>query len=329
MPTQIIVICDNCTDNTVHLVNNFINNTSINISILETIDNNAKKAGALNQAFAKINLEDYVLIMDADTSLDRSALKCALDLMRTDAKMGAVCSRAGILPFEGKSLWKKIIWSLQHIEYGQFDSHRVETQNRIKVAHGMATLFKTEALKSVPKYRKINLNIESNVFLEDSLVGDYELTLCLKHEWRVSSCMNMLAWTDVPLSLKELWIQRLRWLRGGVDALRVHSFNKVTALEILNHVLFIFLMTLRTFALVISIKHLMQFGYQGFNNLVLGVVLVAFIDSVYRLKYVQNKKAFDYVIKLSIIPVVLYEWFQAFVLIQSYIMSFCNIKQKW
>jgi len=328
-PTQVIVICDNCTDNTILLINEFKNTTKANVKIFQTKNNTGRKAGALNQAFNKLKLKNYVLIMDADTLIDKNALKYGMDMIIKDKKLAAVCSRAGVLPYTGKSLWKKTIWTIQHIEYGQFDSHRIETKGKIKVAHGMATLFRVNALKTVPLYRKKILDIDSNIYLENNLVEDYEMTLCLKNNWKISSCMNMLAWTDVPVSVKELWIQRLRWLRGGVDTLRLHSWNRVTLFEILNHWLFVLLVILQILAYAFSIYYLSIFGFQKFNIPILLVCSLAYIDSVYRLKYVQNKTFFDYIIKMLILPEIIYAWFQAIALMLSYILSFCNIKQRW
>lgn len=328
-PSEVIVVCDNCIDNTIPLINEFKNDTKSNVKIFDTKNNMGRKAGALNQAFNNLKLQNYVLIMDADTLLDRNGLKAGMDMLIKDKELAAVCSKAGVLPYNGKSLWKKVIWTIQHIEYGQFDSHRIETKGKIKVAHGMATLFRTNALKTVPLYRKQILGIDSDIYLENNLVEDYELTLCLRHNWRVSSCMDMFAWTDVPLSLKELWIQRLRWLRGGVDTLRLHSWNRITLFEILNHWLFILLFILRTLSFIFLIYYLNVFGFQGFNVIVVLVFSLAYIDSVYRLKYVQDKTLFDYIIKMLIIPEIIYGWGQALALILSYILSFLNIKQRW
>lgn len=328
-PGEVIIICDNCTDNTISKIEEFKNKTKEDVKIFETTNNNRKKAGALNQTLKKLKINKYVLIMDADTLIDRYILESGLHIFRKDKNIAAVCSRAGILPYEGKSLWKRLIWTLQHIEYGQFDSHRIETNGNIKVAHGMATLFRVEALKSIPKYREKALGIQSGIYLEDNLVEDYEITLCLKHTWKVATSMDMLAWTDVPLSIKELWIQRLRWLRGGVDTLRQHGWNRITCFEILNHWLFIFLVILRVLAIILFLKYVNRYGFQGFNLVIIWVILLAFIDSLYRLKYVQNITLWDYFLKILIIPEIIYGWFQAIVLIYSYILSFCNIKQRW
>jgi cellulose synthase/poly-beta-1,6-N-acetylglucosamine synthase-like glycosyltransferase len=65
--------------------------------------------------------------------------------------------------------------------------------------------------------------------------------------WKTTANLEMKAWTEVPLSLKELWKQRLRWLRGGVDALREIGWNKATKKDILGHFLFVFLSSVQVF----------------------------------------------------------------------------------
>lgn len=328
-PKEVIVMCDNCDDNTIPLINEFRNTTKENVSIFETKDNTGRKAGALNQAFNQLELQDYVLIMDADTLIDKNALENGMNMLSKNTKLAAVCSRAGLLPYKGTNLKEKVLWTIQHIEYGQFDSHRVETEGKIKVAHGMATLFRSEALKEVSKYRKDNLGIDSDIYLENNLTEDYEMTLCLKQKWEVSSCLEMKAWTDVPLGFKELWIQRVRWLRGGVDSLRLHKFNKVTSYDILNHLLFVMLTILRVSASIWFFYYLNLYGYQGVNKIIIFALFLAYLDSFYRLRYVQNKTFFDYFIKMLIFPEIIYNWVQAVALVLSYVLSFCNIEQKW
>lgn len=332
-PSEIIVACDNCTDSTFEKVENFsINNsTKIKIKIFKTINNKSKKAGALNQALNSLELNNYILIMDADTILDSNAIEKGIKVLSSDKKIGAVCSSAGVSKYEGKNLWEKVLWSLQHIEYGQFDSQRIETNGKIKVAHGMATIFKKEALISIPNIRSkfIPKENKKNIYLENNLVEDYEATLCLKHKWMVSTALDMLAFTDVPLSTKELFNQRLRWLRGGVDTLRLHSFNKVTIFEILNHFLFVFLISIRILLIGMAVYSLFNFKSYKFNYLILGIIILSLLESCYRMKYIKNICFFDYVIKLMIIPEAIYAWFQATILIYSYFLSFFNIKQRW
>lgn len=322
---NIVAICDNCTDRTVEIVKSFKE-----VELFETKNNSNKKAGALNQFLFSKRLEGFVLVMDADTVLDENLIAAGVKELKNNEKLGAVCSRAGILTYENLSLWQKLLWHLQHIEYAEFDSHRVETENKIKVAHGMATMFRADALYETINYRRdeLGIDIDDEIYREDNLVEDYELTLCLKAKWKLKSCLDMYAWTDVPLNLKELHIQRLRWLRGGVDTLREHGLNKITLPEILTTNLFWVAIFLRAAVLSTTIGYIFC-GKYYLNLFMLIIVGFAYMDSFYRMKYVQGKKTFDYIVKLLIIPELLYSYFQAYTLIKSFAFSYLNIEQKW
>lgn len=314
---EIIVVADNCSDRTVEIAEEY------RVTVFETVNNKFKKAGALNQVLKNVTLNEFILIADADTILDRDAIKEGVKSLRKNRKLGAVCSKAGVVENRHKGIKNSLVHSIQKIEYAGFDSHRVETQGNIKVLQGMCTLFRREVLEEVGAKR-------GEVFLENSLVEDYELTLYLKENgWQVSSQLKMKAYTEVPLKIKDLYVQRQRWLRGGVDALRLHGWNKTTRVEILNHFLFILLVSLRLLAVSFTIIYLLNNGFNGFNKLVLFVLGIAFIDSVYRLKYVENIKILDIALKLIWIPGIIYGWFQAFILLKSYYLSFTNKSQNW
>ena len=323
---RVITVCDNCTDNTVPILEKYENEK---LEIFITKDNKGRKAGALNQCFRSLDIGGYILVMDADTVLDENCILEGAKRLDSDVMLGAVCSRAGILPYTGKGFFKKVLWHLQHIEYGQFDAHRMETEGKIKVVHGMATIFRSDALKSVIKYRKEAFGIDTDVYLENNLVEDYEVTLCLKHNWRVATELKMMAWTEVPLSTKELYVQRLRWLRGGVDTLRLHGINKVTLADNLNNVLFGFIMVQRVIVFLGLILFLYMYRTFKMSMLVVLVIAYTYIDSFYRMKYTQNKTFKDYLLKLTFLPEIAYALFQVVILIQSFIYSFLNIEQVW
>ena len=186
-----------------------------------------------------------------------------------------------------------------------------------------------QVLSSMPLSEFI-LIMDADTILEDDLTEDYELTLCLKSVgWEVSSNLDMKAWTDVPLDYKELYVQRLRWLRGGVDSLRTHGWNKTTSVEILNHLLFLLMFFLRILAITISVTYIALNGFQGLSQWVLAVLGLSYIDSFYRMKYMENIRAIDYVVKFSIVPEMIYGWVQSFILIRAYYLSFSNTKQDW
>jgi len=330
-PLDILVVSDNSTDRTVQIVRAFHLIYS-HISLMETKDNHFKKAGALNQVIARLSHEyDYVLCADADTVLDQDIIREAVKELDRDETLGAVCSRAGILdPPVGISWKKKLLWHLQHIEYAGFDTSRIETLGRIKVAHGMASVYRLSAMLDVMRYREEKFGVKDQVYDETNIVEDYELTICLKElGYRVTANMSMLAWTEVPLNVNALWKQRLRWIRGGLDVIRNHGFNEVTANEYFQNLLFIFMTALQAIIAVSIIIALIHGSTLSFGLLTYIIILLIYIDGLYRLRYVQNLTAFDVALKLVFVADLLYCNFYLVVQIYSYYLSFMNKKQTW
>lgn len=327
---NIVVVCDNCTDETIPLIRQFDNENNKRTQIYKTKDNTARKAGAINQAIHHCNIGRFLLIMDADTILGHNCIEEGLKMLYDKPELGAVCSRAHIIPISTKNIFSKILWHLQHIEYGQFDAERVETHGRIKVAHGMCTLFRRDALFNVPNVRIEKTGNDTKcIFLEDNLVEDYEMTLNFKHDWEICMCLNMKAWTDVPTSLKEFYIQRLRWLRGGVDTLRIHGINKITYRDILNHGLFVITTIMKSIIYFVLIITIIQGNLNILHPLWWVIITLATIDSTYRLKYMDRIYFSDVLIKFLFIPEILYNWYQAYILLVAIIKSYLNIDQKW
>jgi len=319
LPVNIIVVADNCTDKTVPLVKK-MQESYPGVALIETVNNTHRKAGAINQALKTLVSKDIdaVLLMDADTRIDSKAVEEGWKTLETNPQLAAVCSRAGTLEYQGYNPWEYLLYKLQKLEYSGFDSQRVETLDRIKVVHGTAALHRWRALQQVGFYD------------EGNLVEDYELTIHYKEKgWKVTVDLDMKAWTDVPLSLKALWKQRLRWLRGGVDSLREHGWNKATRGDILNHFLFIVLTVFQTYLLALIFVMLSKNIPWRMSPWLIGVISLGYLDGIYRLKYVQNLKVDDVVIRISLIPELLYSWFQAVAMLYAYCLSFAKINQNW
>ena len=319
---RILLVADNCTDHTVALTRWFCQKWFPHfpkITLMETKNNTARKAGAINQALSTLKDVDYVLLMDADTRLEERAIEVAVRKMEADKSLAALCSKAGVLPFRGRS-WSwagGLIYRLQKLEYANFDSQRVETLDTIKVVHGMTALHRWQALLQV------------GFFDEDNLVEDYELTIRYKENgWNVSVALDMLAWTKVPTSLGELWTQRLRWLRGGVDTLHQHGWNSATRADILQHIIGLPFMLLKLF-LGLWVTYAVFKGQLQFHVAILLVMVLSLANMLYRLKYVGNLCLNDWLLRLAIFPEQVYGFFQTIVLVSAYIFSFTNSHQKW
>src|SRR5262245_34136337 len=89
-PARILVVSDNSTDRTASIAAEW----GGTVSRFENRGNRDRKAGALNQALATLLPEmaetDWVLVVDADSSLALGFIARALDATTADADVGAV-----------------------------------------------------------------------------------------------------------------------------------------------------------------------------------------------------------------------------------------------
>ena len=291
-----------------------------NVKLLETLGNKGKKGGAVNQALEKIRLgraPDAVLLMDADTRIHHKAVEEGWKTLESNQNLASVCSKAGVLAFEGGNFYNRILYQLQRLEYATFDSQRVETLDIIKVVHGMAAIHRWSAIMAV------------GGFDEDNLVEDYDLTIKYKEAaYDVTVNLNMEAWTEVPVSLKDWWRQRLRWNRGGLETLKNHGWNKVTRVYILQHywvnflLIFQWIFTVAFLMMVINNKLAMH----GFVAI---VIFLSLFSSIYRLKYLGKVTLRDWLYRVSVFPESTYGVLKTLNLYCSYFMFFTKQQQSW
>jgi cellulose synthase/poly-beta-1,6-N-acetylglucosamine synthase-like glycosyltransferase len=170
---------------------------------------------------------------------------------------------------------------------------------------------------------------EVNGFNDNNIVEDYDLTIKYKEAgYKVSFEPSMRAWTNVPTTLPEWWKQRLRWHRGGVDTLREHGWNNTTKMEILQHFWVNLLMIFQFYFLAVLILMLIQ-GALVMHGIVLSVMLFGLIESLYRLKYLEDRKLVDYLVRIILIPEMIYGLLNSINLYNSYYLSFFKKEQSW
>lgn len=306
---EIIVCLDNCTDNTENIINEFDD-----IKIFKSINNMHKKAGALNQLFEYYfeNMGDYILVMDADTILHYKAIEEAVKFLNKKEEYGVVCSKAGVIKDKG------FMWNIQNIEYGRFDTDRIETKGFCMVAHGMFSMYRKHVLRQV-MYRGYVYDI-------DCITEDYELTLKVKClGWKIGNNLRIKAYTDVPLTIKDYWIQRIRWMTGGLNALSKYEFNRYTARDMLGHVLFIILFTIQLFLIANTIIH----RWTPLGTGLIIILGISVINSIIRYKYVTHKSLLTFIFTAVLIPDIFISWFQTTVMINAYARHIFKIKTNW
>lgn len=327
---DIIVINDNSTDDTASIVRGIAARHN-RVTLIETVDNKFRKSGALNTAFQTVDLEqyNYILSVDADTVIAPDLVEQALTEFQLDPRLGAVCSRAGVIKQATHGFFEKLIYHWQYVEYAEFDRSRISQDRKIRVAHGMCTMYKVEAIKAVMSKRKASGKSSSMVYDVYNITEDYELTITLKElGYNVAAGFGMYAWTYVPLKLTELWQQRVRWLRGGLDTLWEHGWNKSTRIDILK-TWFFWIMLLFQFSLLnYTIVDIIS-GNFHLSNMVLFVMCIMYVDCIYSLRYIQCPEKWDIIVRLTFIPQLLYSWFTIAQQLYAYYLFFFKPNQDW
>ena len=221
-PARIIVVADNCTDATVRLAH------EAGVDVHETVDNDKKKAGALNQAIARVlpgmGVNDCVMVMDADTTLDPGFLEAAVRRLTDDRALMAV---GGL--FYGEE-GNGLIGLFQRNEYTRYQRELKRRRGRVFVLTGTASVFRSRALRAVAEERGRNLpGVPGDVYDTIALTEDNELTLALKSLGALMvSPPDCTVVTEVMPSWRALWAQRLRWQRGALENLGAYGLRPST-----------------------------------------------------------------------------------------------------
>lgn len=307
-PHRVIVMSDNSGDDTVAL------SRAAGAEVHETVDNTAKKAGAINQAMGLIlpTLEDhdFVVTMDADGELEEHCIEVAMQIFTERPYIGGL---SGSVMCRDQSNW---IETAQAIEYARGRRVMSRHKGKIHVLSGAAAFLRVETLRQVADLRGTKLpGKRGQIMLDDSLTEDYELTLAIQEiGWKVTSTKRCMVITDLMPTLVELEAQRNRWYRGTVETLRMYGWRPYTRFTISS----IFFNMLASTVMPLSIIAL-SFSYlalDGYPDLRLLAILVPlFVTENYlcakRVKAAMvHKTNRPYRLALTFFPLFLYDTIQ-------------------
>lgn len=223
-PDRIIVVADNCTDNTVALAE------AAGVDVFTTVGNTDKKAGALNQALRSIlpdmGADDVVLVQDADSMLDAPFISNALRRLR-DAAYGAV---GGV--FRGDDR-KGFVAHLQRNEYARYARDVARLRGRCLVVTGTAALFRVRTLREISVGRLAGTlpagDGDGGVYDTTVLTEDNEISFAIMHlGYKILSPSDCTLVTETMPTWGDLWRQRLRWKRGAVENCVQYGLTRVT-----------------------------------------------------------------------------------------------------
>ena len=222
-PERIIVVADNCTDETEEIAR------EAGVEVFRTVGNTQKKAGGLNQCLRgllpSLGNNDCVMVMDADTVLDQGFLEEARKRLTDDRALMAV---GGL--FYGEE-GGGVLGLCQRNEYTRYSRDIQRREGKVFVLTGTASVFRSRALRTVMEERGGLLPGRSgDVYDTTALTEDNEMTIALKSLGALmvspSQCRVV---TEVMTTRKALWNQRLRWQRGALENLGTYGVTPHTA----------------------------------------------------------------------------------------------------
>jgi len=221
-PVHIVVVADNCNDSTEDVAR------ANGAEVVRSVGNRHKKAGALNQALARIlptqGENDVLMIMDADTVLRPGFLEHAVARFQDDRGLMAV---GGVFYGEQGHGLLGIFQRNEYVRYGREIGRR---RGKVFVLTGTASLFRPRALRAVADARGTMIPGRSgDVFDVAALTEDNELTIALKSlgALMVSPAQCMVE-TELMPNWRALWNQRLRWQRGALENVGAYGFTPAT-----------------------------------------------------------------------------------------------------
>ena len=234
-PHDVVVVADNCTDATVEVAR------ANGARVLETVGNEHKKAGALNQALRLLLPgladEDLVLVMDADSLLDPGFLAAAR--ARLDAPAAAHRPTHG-RPLGGVGGTFRggpgagLLGAFQRNEYARYARDVRRLRGKALVLTGTASVFPAGVLREVQRARREgrlpDRSGAGEVYDVHVLTEDNELSLALMHlGYGILAPAACTLETEVMTSWGDLGRQRLRWKRGALENIADYGWTRVTA----------------------------------------------------------------------------------------------------
>lgn len=202
---KIIVVDNASTDNTFKVAKH--EGIKLGLDILVIMEKNPGKHNALNTALKYVET-NYLITLDADTILHKSALKHLIS--RMESSPSDVCAVAGTVLTRNSRY--NFLTKLQEWDYflGIASIKRLQgLYQGTLVAQGAFSLYETSIIKNINGW-------------PDAIGEDIVLTWnILNNNKKVFFEPLSVAFTDVPTSLKHLTRQRSRWARGMIEALKL------------------------------------------------------------------------------------------------------------
>ncbi|MEN2975449.1 MAG: glycosyltransferase family 2 protein [Candidatus Caldarchaeales archaeon] len=207
--TEVIVVDDGSIDKTTEIVSGYVRDNPDRVKLIRH-EKNLGKFEALNTG-SKNASGEYIYHMDADTTLDLDNIERILTLFK-DRNVGAVASMVSVPASDDVNILTK----LQTIEY-LFEQlvvrYSQSMSKNVMICPGAGCIFRKE--------------IADTIFVQDrTITEDADYTFEVRRDgWRIDQEVDAVSFTETPKTLKAFTKQRIRWLYGVLQTLRIHRWS--------------------------------------------------------------------------------------------------------
>ena len=221
-PDRVLVICDNCTDNTEAVARKAGAETYV------TVRNTHMKAGGLNQALSfmtpGMTENDLILVIDADTLISQNFVSQAAKRFSQDRRLGGI---SGV--YAGKPGGHLVGWC-QRNEFARWGFDSRQQSGKSICLSGAASIFTVGALRRVVAARMAGrIKGGPYVYNTANFTEDFELSQALLHSGsKIANLLNVHIETAIKPTWAELHTQRLRWNRGITETLCAFGLTRHT-----------------------------------------------------------------------------------------------------
>ena len=197
---EIIVVDDGSNDNTFEVASQ-----CKRTKVLQ--QKNQGKPNALNNGILHSSGE-IILTVDADTELEKSALRPIANRFAINGKLGAV---AGNVKVKREPTVLNTIQSAEYATGINLVRKGQSVLGTVMVVPGPVAALRKEAIEKI------------GVFSDDTFAEDFDITVkILKAGYEIEYEEKSLAYTDAPKNTEDLIKQRRRWYRGMLQVLDKH-----------------------------------------------------------------------------------------------------------
>lgn len=198
---EIILVDDGSTDNTFAIASSY-GHLGVKVYRKE----NGGKHSALNYGI-RLSSGEIIVTVDADSVIARGAIRALVRKFEDDA-VNAVCGNIKVL---NRINWVTRCQALEYVTGINIFRRAFDLFGAVAVVPGALGAYRRSVLE------------EGGFYDPDTIVEDFDTTIkTLKSGKIVQASSDAIAYTEAPVSLGDLYRQRMRWYRGNFQTMWKH-----------------------------------------------------------------------------------------------------------